>query len=225
MMELKKREAFKITEPFTPVYNEIMLAGGVEYIAHEKLDKRVLIKWTVNHTLIYSFMCAQISFMYKMQMSLAFIGAKCNLSERTVQRVFKDLESIHILNITRSYNNGAFLPHTYDYIRDIAKDVRYRLIPNDKMKAYTKKMSDRKNRLLLLKGVVIDHTFTREQAIFLWKNRAYEERTGVFLEGDKTSGILYELDKSFTRYDELKEYEIKELEDKRDEYKQSKGYK
>ncbi|MCP4991832.1 MAG: hypothetical protein GY928_38965 [Colwellia sp.] len=211
-MEHNKREAYKLDNAFVPLFTEVLQAGGVEWGLGDG-DKKV-INWSVNHAVVYCFLMSQFSFMFKAQFSMMYISSCCNMSESTIKRIIKDLEDIDILSITKGFNaQGVAVSNTYDHVKDIIKSVNYKLVDSNHRKRYMKKLRDRKSRLALLKGEVISNNLTPEQVRFLWKNRAYEERTGVYLQGDKTKGILYQFDKAFTKYDELKDYEIKELEE------------
>ena len=132
-----------------------------------------------------------------------------------VYKRVKALKDFGIVDYRSSKSAGGVQQsNTYTKVVDIIDSPHFKCVSNKYLKAYYKKKKDREERLDLLKGIIVESTWTKEQRVNYWRNINYELITGEYLEGNKLEKVLY-LDKECTilpKAEELKSHEIKELE-------------
>lgn len=221
----KKNTQYKIDQGFFPAYVKVFQCGEVCTIV-DHVEKSI--PWDIYSSVVYSFILNRFMYFRSVQMTQEYIASNCNCSIDVVKKRIKQLEELKIVVIERGkVFSGLYKSNKYTSVIDITKDTKYKLKPSKVKKRYEKTLKDRRKRLSLLKGIVISNKWTKDQIRNYISNKNYELITGIYLEGDKLNEKLYIKERlvkgnyqpehntleGFSLSDELKEYELKELED------------
>lgn len=178
--------------------------------------KEVFLELDINHKVIYSYLLT--TFKYNKSRSKPTIAAfeylslKCGVSLSTVKRKVKDLKLFGIISYESERTKaGSNSPNRYTEVVDLIKDDRFKL-HNPKLSKF---FSDKALKSLYIKDLFsshpIDKSWTSQQAKFYWMNIHYELMMGVYLQGDKLSGSLYDDKVEFKMEDSLKDEDFKLL--------------
>lgn len=142
----------------------------------------------------------------------AYLSVKCGMSLSTVKRRIKDLRDFGVVTYeTKRSKAGVNTPCKYTEVVDLVNDNRFKL-NNPKLSKF---FSDKALKSLYIKDLFsshpIDKSWTSQQAKFYWMNIHYELMMGVYLQGDKLSGALYDDKVEFKMEDSLKDEDFKLL--------------
>lgn len=225
-MKNRKNTRYRIDQEFFPGFTKVFQCGEVCTIQDHK---EVSIKWDIYSAVIYSFILSRYVYFNNLQMTHEYIAANCNCSIDVVKSRVKLMESIGIVTISRGKTfGGTYKSNRYKLVKDITQDPSFKLKWSKFQKAYQKTLSNRKERLKLLLGIVVDSKWSPSQVRNFIHNRNYELVTGQYLEGDKLNDKLYlkaytgvnkeeepprhDFSQGFKPTDELKQYELEQIE-------------
>lgn len=212
--------SYRIKDKFFVSYDKLYQCGAIEYIQDYK---KHLLEWDLYCATLYCYLFNKFNYYQETAISQERISADCNISTDTVSRRMKSLQESGIITIAKPSRafGGTWKVTKVTNVVNLLDTTFYKLIPNKYRKEYFDRLNKRTEKLLLLKGEVLQKGITQTQAINLYHNRNYELMTGEYLQGDKLNKKLYIKDrenkplhsftKSFTAKDELKHYEVIDL--------------
>lgn len=199
--ENKKKKNFNIE------YRKVKRACSIEKIENHKVFS---INWSNVDTNVYTTLFSMFNAFNSFTVSYDYLAGECNLHRTTIIKSVLKMKDFGIIQVIQSGKkiNGCFSPNKFNYVVDLEESKKFKCITNKYKKAYDKKKKDRDKRLLYLQGVVTGNNWIEAQFRNYWRNINYELITGEYLTGDKTEKLLYKHSQLFTPNDDLKQYEI-----------------
>ncbi|AHK11346.1 hypothetical protein S14_237 [Shewanella sp. phage 1/4] len=188
-------------------------------------SKELTLKLDLSHKLIYCYLFSRFTYntrkKIKTTMSVEYIALQCGTSESTVKRKIKDLKQFGIITYsTGRSKSGHHSRSIYSEVVDLVNDDRYKLKSAKLIKFFRNAESKRDYLIDLFHIEKTDPSWSSLQLKYFMLNKHYELMTGLYLKGDKTSGMLYDkklFGVTFTMQDELRDNDFKILFDLRNE--------
>jgi len=187
--------------------------------------RELTLKLDLSHKIIYCYLFARFNYntrkKVKTAMSIEYIALQCGTSDSTVKRKIKDFKEFGIITYSTSRSKSGHNSRClYSEVVDLVNDDRYKLQSAQLTKFFRNAESKRDYLLDLFNNEKTDPSWSSLQLKYFLLNKHYELMTGLYLQGDKTSNILYDkkvFGVKFSMQDELKDGDFKILFDLRNE--------